>query len=101
MSKPKFAKLFDVETGQVLITIVKYLNAAELSVQFNDAVDEDGIHRFNMLFVEKDKHEAQEMFDDLNESNIHRLIQQVLQNAEHGITEGKAKDLADLIKTVH
>ncbi len=100
MTEPyKFAKLYDTDTGQILITIINYQNAGEVSIQFNDG--NEGIHKFNLVFGNEEQYKAQELFDKLDQSSAMQIIQKAIYNASIGITEGCAAELSDLFAVTH
>lgn len=100
--KIKFAKLFETETGQILITRLVFANGYVLAIQFNK--DDDGIHTFQMFFDDENNSgevESLKMFNDLNETTVELLIAKVLTNVSKGITEGRMKDINDILETKH
>ncbi len=101
----KFAKLYDTDGGQILVTRISYGNGFGITIQFNDVDDEDenGIHNFEMMFSsdEEGARKSQEAFEQFTESSAMMLIMKAVANAKIGITKGNIEELSDLMSTRH
>jgi len=103
-SNKQFAKLYETEVGQILITRVGFENGYVITIQFNEITDSGvGIHSFHMMFGDSKKGEAEskEVFDRFTKTSVMMLIAQAIANAKIGITEGKMEDIDDLMAVKH
>lgn len=103
MSKD-FAKIYNTNLGQILITLIPYKNIAEISVRFNDDNNDDGgVHELKLMFDADSVKtgEPRMVFESLNEINAHQLIMQAIAKSENGIVQGTMADIDDIDSVRH
>ncbi len=100
----EFAKIYNTESGQILITITAYGNGSEISIKFNDENSEnEGIHELKLMFRAEDvkSGEARFVFESLSETTAHQLIAKAIENAQGGIVSGVMADIDDMKSVRH